>query len=314
MAANKHAYRAVIGHRGILPGTEFASRMQAKKAGLTKEQQRGISWGLDEDDQRVADAIVLNKGYEDDHDTWDFVLYTGAGGRNAETERQEADQSWTYEDNEAVKRSFERKYFLRVLRGYKGESYLSPTAGYRYDGLYEIESCSDGVGHSGFRICKIALRRCNESMQELTSLEMQLHQVVDGEAPRRASTVMRVVRDTAVAQRVKKLHAHRCQVCRLALLVGVDGASYAEGAHIQALGAHGKGPDIDSNVLCLCPNCHVRFDRGAIYITDDLHVIDRYVEPAARQPTLLRTVEGHEIRRRFLRAHRRMWGVDGGGI
>lgn len=120
MAANKHAYRAVIGHRGILPGTEFASRMQAKKAGLTKEQQRGISWGLDEDDQRVADAIVLNKGYEDDHDTWDFVLYTGAGGRNAETERQEADQSWTYEDNEAVKRSFERKYFLRVLRGYKG--------------------------------------------------------------------------------------------------------------------------------------------------------------------------------------------------
>jgi len=41
---------------------------------------------------------------------------------------------------------------------------------------------------------------------------------------------------------------------------------YAEAAHIRALGLPHNGPDVLENLLCLCPNDHVRFDAGAIYI------------------------------------------------
>jgi putative restriction endonuclease len=312
MAANKSAYRAVIGHvPGIPSGEHFLSRMEAKKRGLTKEEQRGISWGLDKDGVTVADAIVLNKGYEDDHDTWDEIRYTGAGGRNTQTKKQEADQSWEYDDNAAVKMSYERKYPVRVLRGYRGEEPLSPASGYRYDGLYAIEDCAYESGLSGLRICRIVLRRLEEDEQELTPLENQLQEMVKGEAPRKTSTVTRVVRDTAVARRVKRKHGNTCQVCRIALPVGPGGASYAEGAHIQPLGKHGRGPDIDSNVLCLCPNCHIRFDRGAIYLTDDLEVVDRFAEDRSQLHTKLRTVVGHHIEKEYVRVHRHLLGIDG---
>ena len=35
------------------------------------------------------------------------------------------------------------------------------------------------------------------------------------------------------------------------------------------------GPDQASNILCLCPNDHVRLDYGAITITNTLEVLDR---------------------------------------
>lgn len=68
--------------------------MAVKAARLHKANQDGISWGLDSHDVRAADAIVLSNGYEDDRDLWDEVIYTGAGGRDAETGRQVEDQTW----------------------------------------------------------------------------------------------------------------------------------------------------------------------------------------------------------------------------
>lgn len=39
------------------------------------------------------------------------------------------------------------------------------------------------------------------------------------------------------------------------------GDKYAEGAHIKPLGVPHDGPDIIQNILCLCPNHHLMFDR-----------------------------------------------------
>jgi putative restriction endonuclease len=47
---------------------------------------------------------------------------------------------------------------------------------------------------------------------------------------------------------------------------------YAEAAHIRALGTPHNGPDVLENLLCLCPNDHVRFDARAIYVDDNLEV------------------------------------------
>lgn len=303
------AYRAVFGHvDNILPGTHFDSRKEVKAAGLHKEEQAGISWGRDSENQRVADAIVLNNGYEDDRDDWVEILYTGAGGRNANTGRQEEDQTWENPGNDGLRRSRVMGHAVRVIRGFQGEPDLSPASGYRYDGLYQVVEESEEIGNAGFLILRFKLTRLLDEDQELTPLEQQVEDIIQGEAPRRTATVERIVRDTAVSRRVKQWYGYRCQVCRVTLPVGTDGQSYAEGAHIQALGADG-GPDVESNVLCLCPNCHVRLDRGAIYLTDALQVIDRFPSEGRSPVSALWTVDEHRIKARFARAHRRFWKI-----
>ncbi|WP_078491009.1 YDG/SRA domain-containing protein [Streptomyces scopuliridis] len=304
------AYRAVFGHvDNILPGAHFATRQDVKEAKLHKEREAGISWGLDDEGERAADAIVLNNGYEDDRDLWSEVLYTGAGGRNRNTGRQIENQSWENRGNSGLRRSQIKGYPVRVIRGSDGEQSLSPVNGYRYDGLYGVVDCWIEKGNAGFQICRYKLLRLTDDEQELTSLEQQVQEALRGAPRRRTTTVERIVRDTEVVRRVKRWHGYTCQICALALTVGADGASYVEGAHIQPLGGPDGGPDIDGNVLSLCPNCHVRLDRGALYLTDDLQVIDRYAEGSAPRSVPLRTVEKHRIEQRFVRAHRRLWRI-----
>jgi len=322
------AYKAVFGHvNEVLPGTHFESREAVKAAGLTKETEAGISWGLDDEKVRVADAIVLSNGYADDLDKWHEIIYTGAGGRGRNSKKQIKDQDWENRGNSSLRMSRIQGRCVRVIRGYQGEVDYSPVSGYRYDGLYEVLEEWNEKGKEGFQICRFRLRRLDERAQELTSLEQQVRDVLSlhqqdggvreecggGEASVRrcTSTVDRIIRDTAVARRVKRLHKYACQICGLAIAVGPDGKSYAEGAHIHALGGVDGGPDVDGSVLCLCPNCHIRLDRGALYITDDLHVVDRYATEASRRFVPLRTVEQHRIQQRFVRAHRRFWGIAG---
>ncbi|MGW7411401.1 YDG/SRA domain-containing protein [Streptomyces sp. NPDC054863] len=302
------AYRASFGHINATPaGTLFTSRSEVKVAGLHKEAQAGISWGLDSAGSRAADAIVLNKGYVDDEDLWDEIVYTGVGGRDPSTKKQIEDQSWQRDGNEGLRQSWNKGYPVRVIRGYRGDVNYSPVKGYRYDGLYEIVDAWDESGVDGFRICRFRLKRLMAEKQEVTSLEVQFKEVLAGAARRKTATVSRIIRDTAVGKRVKGWHRNTCQICRVALPVGPDGKSYAEGAHIQSLGA-GEGPDVDGNVLCLCPNCHVRLDRGALYLTNGLRVVDRFAEGQVT-PIELRTVAEHRVQARFARAHRRFWKI-----
>ncbi|MFD6336876.1 YDG/SRA domain-containing protein [Streptomyces sp. NPDC088147] len=308
------AYRADFGHiDDILPGSLFASRQEVKAARLHKEREAGISWGLDGAGERAADAIVLNNGYEDDRDLWDEVLYTGAGGRDRNTGRQVEDQTWENRGNSGLRRSQVKGYLVRVIRGSSGERSLSPASGYRYDGLYRIVDCWTEEGKAGFQICRFKLHRQRADAQELTPLEQQVQEVLHGAPRRRTTTVERIVRDTEVVRRVKQWHGYTCQICALSLTVGVDGASYVEGAHIQPLGGSDGGPDVEGNVLSLCPNCHVRLDRGALYLTDDLRVVDRYAEGSIPRSVPLRTVAQHRIEQRFVRAHRRLWRIQHSG-
>jgi putative restriction endonuclease len=91
------------------------------------------------------------------------------------------------------------------------------------------------------------------------------------EVPRRETTILRIVRSTEKARRVKELHDHRCQVCGVRL--ETPAGPYAEGAHIRPLGAPHNGPDSEENILCLCPNHHALFDLGAFTVADDLRLI-----------------------------------------
>jgi hypothetical protein len=77
------------------------------------------------------------------------------------------------------------------------------------------------------------------------------------------STTQRIVRDTALALQIKKLHEYRCQLCGEVICL-LDGNCYAEAHHIQPLGSPHDGPDVAGNIIILCPNHHVMCDYGAI--------------------------------------------------
>ncbi len=104
-----------------------------------------------------------------------------------------------------------------------------------------------------------------------------------------------------MAERVKRLHDYRCQVCGEQL--DTPGGLYAEAAHIRPLGRPHDGPDVPENILCLCPNHHVLFDQFGIAIRDDLELIGL--------PGKLRTHSRHRIDEAHVRYHRRLFEAAG---
>ncbi|WP_406603295.1 HNH endonuclease [Neolewinella marina] len=73
------------------------------------------------------------------------------------------------------------------------------------------------------------------------------------------------------SRKLKELYSYECQVCRTS--IQTNAGLYIEAAHIQPLGTPHNGPDVISNILCLCPNHHVRFDYGGFTVSDTLELI-----------------------------------------
>jgi hypothetical protein len=78
------------------------------------------------------------------------------------------------------------------------------------------------------------------------------------------ASVSRTERNQNIVKYLKELYEDRCQICGERLCVGKD-SFYSEVHHIQPIGAH-NGADIIENMIVLCPNHHVLFDRGVITI------------------------------------------------
>ncbi|MEU3945772.1 YDG/SRA domain-containing protein [Streptomyces sp. NPDC029526] len=319
----------VIGHiEGVPVGSVFHRRLDVQRAHLHQTNQRGISWLVDTDGSRVADAIVLHGGYVDDQDEWELIKYTGAseGKDKDSTGRLLRSQSWSYRDNAALLLSYERRYPIRVIRGYEGDPRYSPSNAYRYDGLYEIvdvrTAASQQPAPDGAQIdiCQFDLRRLPDQNQVQTSVERRLMGLLDElyEAdareerfPRsRTMRVRRLIRDTAAVQRIKRLYGGRCQMCGLRLL-GPDDTPYSEGAHIRPLGRPHHGPDIEPNILCLCPNCHVRLDIGAVVLGEAHTIIARADLSGSTLLPRLTVEDGHGVHPDYLDYHRRYWEAQG---
>jgi hypothetical protein len=71
-------------------------------------------------------------------------------------------------------------------------------------------------------------------------------------------------RDTNLVKEMKSLYDNNCQVCGKKIQIGVNEFA-SELHHIRPLGKH-NGSDTSDNVIVLCPNHHLMFDRGAITI------------------------------------------------
>ena len=147
--------------------------------------------------------------------------------------------------------------------------------------LYRVEDSWREPGLSGFQVCRYRLVQLG---QDGTPLPIPPGTIPPGPAPRAESSVQRIVRNTAVSRQVKALHNYICQVC--GELIAIAGGPYAEGAHIRPLGRLHDGPDVAANVLCLCPNDHVRFEFGVEQLGRVQHQHQRWNKTASRNRNL----------------------------
>ena len=283
----------VFGHiPGYPEGSRFESRAELSEAGVHRPTMAGISGS----EREGADSIVLSGGYEDDEDLGEEIVYTGHGGRDAESGRQVAHQRLT-KGNLALAHSSIEGLPVRVIRGENLDSPYAPPSGYRYDGLYMVDDYWQEEGRSGFRVWRYRLIK-------LPSIPTRADAVTETPAPysiqRRETTVQRLVRGTAQARRIKALYDYRCQMCGVRL-EGLAGP-YAEAAHIRPLGAPHHGPDTPDNILCLCPNHHVLLDHGGVGISEDLSLIG--VEGR------LTVHPQHRISEEHLRYRREHYGIN----
>ncbi|XEC32817.1 HNH endonuclease [Streptomyces fradiae] len=180
---------------------------------------------------------------------------------------------------------------------------MGPHAGaYRYDGLYRVEDYWSEQGAHGyrvwrFRLVQLAAVEQREAAQPAPTPTAKARE--RSNRPRSMSSVQRIVRSTAIANLVKRIHDYTCQVCGIRLQ-GATGA-YAEAAHIRPLGLPYDGPDAVENVLCLCPNHHVLLDQGMLIINDDLSVVNRADSTVLGH---LRETDNHRVSREHLAHHR----------
>ncbi|OXM70960.1 hypothetical protein CF165_03255 [Amycolatopsis vastitatis] len=289
---------------GYPEGSVFASRAEVAASGVHRALQSGIVGT----GKTGAESIVSSGGYEDDDDHGDELLYTGHGGRDSRG-RQVADQTFDAPGNAALRTSWLTNAPVRVVRGADPKSPYAPDTGYRYDGLFRVDDAVMVSGQGGHQICRFRMVKMSVGVDVtfgrqdvLLPAEQQHPEAPLGNAQpeRKQVRTQRTVRSTDVVEYVKKMYDHTCQICGVRLSVG-DGKGYSEGAHIQALGGLHRGPDLPPNVLCLCPNCHVQFDRGAIVVDPDLTVV-RHGRPAG----MLTVQESHNLGSQFLEYHRKV--------
>lgn len=247
----------------IEEGNEFENRQELRKAGIHLALQSGI----DGNSKVGSPSIVLSGGYEDDEDFGDIIIYTGHGGNDIKTKKQISDQSWDSPGNKALLISELHGLPVRVTRGYKHRSSLSPIKGYKYGGLYQVTEHFEKTGKNGFLICKYRL----EKISNLNTLAREEQEEYHKDPSRKAVNILRIVRDTKLSIDIKKLYDYSCQICNIT--IAVHNVKYAEGAHIKPLGTPHNGLDLLNNLLCLCPNHHVMLDKGMIAINSDLTLL-----------------------------------------
>lgn len=279
---------------GYPVGSTFQSRAELSTTGVHRPTQGGISGGHD-----GADSIVVSGGYVDDQDFGEQLIYSGQGGRDPNTGAQVANQQLT-RGNAGLARSQLDGHPVRVVRGAGGDPHYSPPTGYRYDGLFRIVDHWHEPGQAGFRVWRFRLVTLESSDVPPTEAPPG-DQATPGRTP---ATIQRLVRNTSLATGAKELHDYTCQVCGIRHIT--PAGPYAEGAHIRALGRPHDGPDELSNILCLCPNDHLLFDTGAIYV-DAMGTVKRYDTGDALGK--LRKRWGHTPSQDQLDYHRRHHGL-----
>jgi 5-methylcytosine-specific restriction endonuclease McrA len=100
------------------------------------------------------------------------------------------------------------------------------------------------------------------------------------------TTILRTVRDTALARLIKSQCRFLCQVCQTPL-AKPDGTLYVEAHHVRPLSRRHNGADTADNIIVLCPNHHALFDLGVPeFLTSNVVRIGNKVVTLTPEPGL----------------------------
>jgi predicted restriction endonuclease len=121
------------------------------------------------------------------------------------------------------------------------------------------------------------------------------------------------LRNTVLAIEIKRRYDNTCQVCRIPVWVSRE-RRYAEGHHLKPIGSPHFGPDTPGNIIVLCPNHHVMFDRGAATIEPRSLRVLHVVDGVFARTTHLHLKAWHKLDRKLLLYHhaRVFHGANGG--
>ncbi|HEY3965334.1 MAG TPA: HNH endonuclease [Planctomycetaceae bacterium] len=113
------------------------------------------------------------------------------------------------------------------------------------------------------------------------------------------------LRCTLLAADMKRRYKHACQVCGSPVVL-YPGVNYAEGHHLRPLGTPHLGPDVPGNILVLCPNHHIMFDRGALTIIPETFDLRHVVEGVIPHRAQLAIARWHQIDPKHVDYHNRV--------
>lgn len=121
---------------------------------------------------------------------------------------------------------------------------------------------------------------------------------VDGKNNKIEKVLSVYKRNRNLVEELKRLHDNKCQICGQKLNLG--DRFYSEVHHIHPL--HLKGPDITENMIVLCPNHHILFDKGAISL--ELNMLNKanikYIDGIEEEIWLS---EDHRISQEYIDFH-----------
>lgn len=266
----------------IAEGAFFRDRQELHDLNLHRGLQGGIA--------PQGSSVVLSGGYIDDEVDGDTILCTGAGGQ--ENGRQVSDQQLT-RGNKDLAHNHLNGIPIRVFLGKKHSPDIPDGFKYKYIGIFRCTDYWRDKGKEGYVIYRFKLEKIRDGGG--SSNGQQAHLPAGSKNPRTSETwTRRIIRDSKIGNHIKDLYDYTCQICGIRL--EVPAGPYAECCHIKPLGKPAFGPDQLDNVLCLCPNCHVLLDEGALWIEDNLSIGGKNGK--------VRTHKDHKISLEYIQYHR----------
>lgn len=142
----------------------------------------------------------------------------------------------------------------------------------------------------------------NLGYEELQAEAVSLDQV-GSQSPATKRVIRNVrLRNTFLGAETKRRYGNLCQACREPVLLTQE-TYYAEAHHLRPLGAPHRGPDVLGNIIVLCPNHHIMFDRGVASIVPDTLALTHNVGKAFPRRARLYLEPWHVLSRRQLEYH-----------
>jgi hypothetical protein len=97
-----------------------------------------------------------------------------------------------------------------------------------------------------------------EVQKELKSLESSL---ANKEPRQRIRIAKSVAKNSKLARLIKEKSNYICEICGQKPFIKKNGEPYAEAHHVEELSK--GGPDLPSNLICVCPTCHMVIHHGS---------------------------------------------------